>query len=321
MIFAFKVIEEIEHKNIWKNSGHFLVSMESTTESIKTGHSPLVSVLMTAYNREQFIAEAIESVLSSTYQNFELIIVDDCSRDNTVEIAQRYEKQDARVKVYQNEKNLGDYPNRNRAIGYATGEFIMFVDSDDQIFEDGIERCVKAMVEHPYCDFGIRFKQPLNKEVEIQPETAIHQHFFKKPFLLIGPGGTIIRKSFFETICRYPEKYGPANDMFFNLKAACKTNILLLPFEFVHYRRHSGQEINNQYSYLYNNYRYLNDALSQLPLPISPRQKRWLSLKNKRRFTVNITKFFLRTFDIKRTRNAIQLAGFKINDALQGIFH
>ena len=73
--------------------------------------APLVSVLMTAYNRQQFIAEAIESVLASTYINFELIIVDDCSKDDTVLIAKTYEKLDARIQVHINEQNLGDYGN------------------------------------------------------------------------------------------------------------------------------------------------------------------------------------------------------------------
>src|ERR1700761_2006624 len=92
---------------------------------------PLVSVLMTAYNRQQYIGEAIASVLASTYPTFELIIVDDGSGDDTVSIARKYEAQDSRIKVYVNERNLGDSPNRNRAAGYATGEFIMYCDSDD----------------------------------------------------------------------------------------------------------------------------------------------------------------------------------------------
>jgi glycosyltransferase involved in cell wall biosynthesis len=67
---------------------------------------PLVSVLMTAYNREKYIAEAIQSVLSSSYTNFELIIVDDRSSDRTVEIARSFEKRDSRIRVYVNEQNL-----------------------------------------------------------------------------------------------------------------------------------------------------------------------------------------------------------------------
>src|ERR1041384_7268362 len=101
--------------------------------------NPLVSVLMTAYNREDYIAEAIESVLASTYTNFELIIVDDCSSDNTVAIAKEYKAKDKRIKVYVNEKNLGDYPNRNKAASYANGDFLMYVDSDDKILTDGIQ--------------------------------------------------------------------------------------------------------------------------------------------------------------------------------------
>ena len=93
--------------------------------------SPLVSLLMTSYNREKYIGFAIESVLASTYTNWELIIVDDGSIDKTVEIAQQYEKKDGRIRFYRNEKNLGDYPNRNKAASYAGGKYIKYVDADD----------------------------------------------------------------------------------------------------------------------------------------------------------------------------------------------
>ena len=63
---------------------------------------PQVSILLTAYNREKFIGEAIESVLASSYEDFELIITDNCSSDNTVEISQSYAKHDARIRVYKN---------------------------------------------------------------------------------------------------------------------------------------------------------------------------------------------------------------------------
>src|SRR5438309_1057271 len=100
--------------------------------------NPLVSILMTSYNRERYIAEAIESALKSTYTEFELIIVDDGSKDRTVEIARSFESKDKRVKVYVNEHNLGDYPNRNRAAGYATGKYIKYLDADDMIYPWGL---------------------------------------------------------------------------------------------------------------------------------------------------------------------------------------
>ena len=106
---------------------------------------PIVTVLTTTYNREAFIAAAIESVLSSFHSDFELIVVDDCSSDNTVGIARKYEKLDKRVKVYVNEKNLGDYVNRNKAAAYASGKYIKYLDSDDLLYPHGLQVMVYSM--------------------------------------------------------------------------------------------------------------------------------------------------------------------------------
>jgi glycosyltransferase involved in cell wall biosynthesis len=223
--------------------------------------NPFVSILMTAYNRQEFIAEAIESVLASTYQHWELIIVDDGSTDNTVNIAKGFEAKDSRIKVYSNEKNLGDYPNRNKAALLAKGEYMVFVDSDDKILPGGIQKLVEAMELFPGSSFGMYSPLP-GTPYELKSDEAIYNHFFKEPFLMMGPGGTIQRLSFFKKLNGYPEKYGPANDMYYNLKACCHSSIVIMPFEFMYYRRHEGQEINNASSYLYNSYLYLKDAIS-----------------------------------------------------------
>lgn len=281
---------------------------------------PLVSVLMTAYNRQQYIPEAIDSVLASTYPHFELIIVDDGSRDDTVSIARKYAAQDNRIKVYVNERNLGDYPNRNRAAGYAVGEFIMYCDSDDTFLPSALQDCVSAMLLHPEVPFGMYWPHSKTAPFVLAPETAIHQHFFDSPFLTIGPGGTIIRRSFFEEVKGFPEKYGPANDAYYNLKCGARAPILMLPFEFVVYRRHEGQEINNTYSYLYNLYLYLRDALEELDLHLTPKEKRWVGKKNKRRFFVNLVRFFLKTRDLKRLRDLVQRTNFGYKDVYDAIF-
>jgi len=284
--------------------------------------TPIVSVLITAYNREQYLSDAIESVINSTYKNVEIIIVDDASIDKTVEKAKECEKKDSRIKLYVNEKNLGDYPNRNKAASYATGEFIMWVDSDDIIFKESIEKCVGLMLQHPQVNFGTYYRIPTKKPpFVLDSKTALQQHFFEIPYLMIGPGGTIIRRDYFEKIGGYPEKYGPANDMYFNLKAARYSSVLMIPDKIYYLRNHHNQEINNSYSYLYNNYRYNKDSFDELNLPFDQNSIRWLHKKNKRRFVNNIIKYFLKTQNFKKTREAIHKAGFTIGDLLVGVFH
>ena len=84
--------------------------------------NPKISILTTVYNREKYLVACMDSVLASSYQDWELIIVDDVSTDTSLAIAKSYEKKDARIKVYVNDKNLGDYPNRNKAASYAKGQ-------------------------------------------------------------------------------------------------------------------------------------------------------------------------------------------------------
>lgn len=280
-----------------------------------------LSVLMTSYNREQYIAEAIESVLASTFTHFELIIVDDGSKDRTVAIARSYAANDPRIHVYVNEVNLGDYRNRNKAASYAKGEYLMYVDSDDKILLDGFERCIAAMQQFPQAGFGMQYNETGRSPFLLSPKMAIQQHFFQQPCLMIGPGGTILRRSFFERIGRYPEKYGPANDMYFNLKAAAAGPMLMLPFTFNYYRIHEGQELNNKYSYLYNNFNYLRDALTELDLPLTQKEKDWLMNKNRRRFLVNLLNYCRQSKNLPKAFAARKLARFGFTDTWKALFH
>lgn len=90
----------------------------------------LVSVIMPSYNTARFIKETVESVMAQTYRNWELIIVDDCSTDNTDEIVSEF-LSDSRIRYIKNEKNSGAAVSRNRALREAKGKWIAFLDSDD----------------------------------------------------------------------------------------------------------------------------------------------------------------------------------------------
>lgn len=109
--------------------------------------NPLISVCIPNYNYEKFIGETIESVLAQTYENFELIIVDNGSTDSSAEIIKSYN--DPRIKFYQNETNIPVYQNINNAQKLAQGELVAVLHSDDLYEPNFLEEIVKAYEEYP----------------------------------------------------------------------------------------------------------------------------------------------------------------------------
>jgi glycosyltransferase involved in cell wall biosynthesis len=283
--------------------------------------SPLVSVLMTAYNREKYIAEAIESVLNSTYKNFELIIVDDASADNTVSIAKKFESNDNRIKVYVNQQNLSQWPNRNVAAKYANGRYIKYLDSDDTIYDWGLAYCVELMEKYPGAGMGIFRAQNKVEEEYLHPKEAVNKHFFENSFLNIGPSGIILRRDAFEKAGRYNPDYGVPSDMYFNIKMASLFPVVMLKKEFFFYREHEGQEIKNRYSYLYYSYPYLRDIMKLPELPLSEKQKIKLVTKAKRDFLIHCLRYIKSTHKLAPSYAAFKHSGMGLKDVLSGILN
>ena len=109
-------------------------------------YSPeLVSVVMPAYNASRFITEALTSVRSQTYKSWELLVVNDCSKDNTSEVVRSQCEQDPRVKLLEHETNAGPAEARNTAVRAATGRYVAFLDSDDFWLPKKLERQLRFM--------------------------------------------------------------------------------------------------------------------------------------------------------------------------------
>ena len=135
-----------------------------------------VSVITASYNCAKFIEESIKSVLNQTYDNLELIIVDDCSTDNTEEIVNEYIKKDSRIKFYRLNNNSGAAVARNKGLDEATGRFIAFLDSDDIWDKQKLEKQINFMQTNNY---GFSFTSYrlidengglLNKEIRVPNE-------------------------------------------------------------------------------------------------------------------------------------------------------
>lgn len=119
------------------------------TKADDKNDTPLISVVMSCYNRQNYVAQAIESILNQTYTNFEFIIVDDHSTDNTYKIIKRYAKQDKRIIALRNKVNKGIVYALNRGLKLAQGKYIARMDDDDISLPQRFEKQVKYMEENP----------------------------------------------------------------------------------------------------------------------------------------------------------------------------
>ncbi len=112
-------------------------------------NTDLVSIIMPSYNTGKYIAESIQSVIEQTYANWELLIVDDCSTDNTDDVIIPF-LNDKRIRYFKNKKNSGAAISRNKALREAKGRWIAFLDSDDLWAPKKLERQIKYMEENDY---------------------------------------------------------------------------------------------------------------------------------------------------------------------------
>ena len=207
--------------------------------------SPRVSVLMTAFNREEYIAAAIDSVLAQTFTDFELVIVDDVSTDATLAIARAYEARDPRVRVVVNASNLGDYPNRNRAASLARGEFLKYHDSDDVMYPHCLQTMVQALGEEPRADFALTTSRAWAggpTPMLLTPRMCYAREYLGEGMFHGGPACALFRRAAFERLGPFP-LHGTISDFHFWLQACRRAYVLLVAGDLFWYRVHEGQSM------------------------------------------------------------------------------
>lgn len=145
---------------------------------------PLVSIITPSFNSAKFIAETIQSVQNQTYQHWEMIIVDDCSSDETVSIIQEIANKDSRIQLIKLEKNSGTGIARSTALEKATGKFIAFLDADDLWKPKKLDKQIDFMKANnlpftfSFYDCINEAGQPLNKRIEAPLHLSYQQLFF-----------------------------------------------------------------------------------------------------------------------------------------------
>lgn len=179
----------------------------------------LVSIIIPIYNAERFLHRCIDSVLSQTVSNFELLLVNDGSKDKSLEICNEYATKDDRIKVL-NKPNGGVSSARNFAIERASGKFLMFVDADDSLDANAIEACIPYIEEYDFIKFGAKeisvdgvrnlsVGNPLNHE-EIELAMILRT-------TIVAVWGAMISKKLFDNYhIRFDEKLTCGEDWYVN---------------------------------------------------------------------------------------------------------
>jgi hypothetical protein len=206
--------------------------------------TPIVSVLMTSYNREKYIAASIESVLAQHYDDFELLITDNRSTDRSVEIAREYAATDGRIRVVVNERNLGQFGNRNEAARLAVGELIKYHDSDDLMYPHCLSTMVPPMLAEPRAAIGMSLSCNFSggpAPMLLTPRMCYQREFLGTGMFQAGPACALFRRATFLELGGFPDR-GMASDNLFWLHACARVSVLALPADLFWYRVHPGQE-------------------------------------------------------------------------------
>ena len=212
---------------------------------------------MSAYNAAAYLRESIDSILAQTFGDWEFIIIDDGSTDDTLSILRAYESRDKRFRII-SRANTGLTKALNEALGHVRGEFIARMDGDDISLPQRFEREIAYMREHPDCVLlgaQIELVDPLGLKIAIDHRKLDHDEIDAE--LLAGKGGSIVhpvammRTDAVKKIGGYQEHYNNSEDLDLFLRLAEVGRIANLPEVLLKYRRHpesvSHQKYENQW--------------------------------------------------------------------------
>jgi glycosyltransferase involved in cell wall biosynthesis len=288
-------------------------------------HIPQVSVLMTVYNREQFLRDAVSSVLGSGFTDFELIIVDDCSKDASAKLAAELAATDSRIRFVQNEKNLGDYGNRAKAAALARGRFLKYVDSDDMIYPHTLEVMYRSVTGCSNVGLALSHSQ---SEAErpyplcLSSEAAWRRQFLGRGCLACGPTGAIICRSAFESVGGFRAEWGVLSDIDLWLRLAAIRPVVLMPPGLVWWRRHEGQEYSSdgaEFVYLTRGMALTRAALRGSDNPLSPADTREALGRAEQHHARRLLALLFRKQRPRLFWQAFRQSGLNLGTLLQGL--
>jgi glycosyltransferase involved in cell wall biosynthesis len=213
-------------------------------------NNPTISVLMPVYNRQEIVTDAVRSIQAQTFQDWELIILDDASTDGTFDVCQALAREDTRIKTHRNAQNLGAGESRNRLLTRATGEFIAIQDSDDLSLPKRFTIEMQYLKDHPNIglvsgvaacldDDGNIFEYYPDDLLKARLYPTNQEQMVKSLFLRtcrIAPA-YLARSSVFSRLEKPYGNFRLTDDLYFYLRVAHSTPIGGIPEPLIHLRR------------------------------------------------------------------------------------
>ncbi|MDF5732135.1 MAG: glycosyltransferase [Rhizonema sp. PD38] len=208
-------------------------------------NSPLISVIIPAYNAEGTILETIASVQQQTFSNFEIVVINDGSTDSTVELLNTVD--DPRIKIF-SYSNGGLPVARNRGISHATGEFLAFLDADDLWTPDKLEQQLAALQQHPNAGVAyswIYFMEEKGNSLSFHPSEPVFFEGNVYANLLVGDfiyngSNTLIRKQAINSTGEFDPALKSCEDWDYWLRLALHWHFVVVPKHQIYYRRSTG---------------------------------------------------------------------------------
>lgn len=285
----------------------------------------MVSILTTVYNREEYLADCIESVLTQYFEDWELIIVDDCSSDGSVLIAEQYAQKSSRIKLYVNDKNLGQFENRNRAASLSSAEYIKFLDSDDLIYPHGLSVMMWAIEKYPEAGMAVscvKADKFQHYPILVLPQQSYREQFIGKGFLNVGPSGVIFNRRVFDEVGGYKEDGYVGNDVELHYRVAAKYPVVKMPDSLVWWRQHNQQAYYNgmvENEYFLKHHRIVMETLNSNRSPLDAGCREIAILKEKQHFSRQILSMAIKSRKFGNAKKAFLNSDISIADLFSGL--
>ena len=202
---------------------------------------PLVSIVLPVYNGERFLRASIDSVIAQTYQNWELLILDDCSTDSTPEIAKEYAQKDPRIIYHRNEKNLRLPGNLNKGFSLAKGAYLTWTSDDNMYRPTALEKLVRALQENPSAHLAFASCRIID-ENDIPVEFISVNERSKKRIVGIDSVGAcfLYTRKAYETVGDYDTEYILVEDFDYWQRIFHHFDTVAIEEILYDYRYHSG---------------------------------------------------------------------------------